>query len=152
MSTCIAYNSRNNKSTCFFSTCITVYHKHDEYPLSTLYQTLLTTYFSPASSFYQQSQFIPIATKVNANVGGCVIGFLIPIFIVFYIIQLSLNKTVLLRAVFELDREVAGKVVEEAKEEKVHTTYPHISHITYLQYTLGIYIPFFFKPFQYTLL
>ena len=51
--------------------------------------------------------------------GGFVAGFIIPILIVFYIIQLSLNKTVLLRAVFELDREVAGKVVEEAKEEKV---------------------------------
>ena len=74
------------------------------------------------------TQFIPIATKVNANVGGFVIGFIVPILVVFYIIQLSLNKTVLLRAVFELDREVAGKVVEEAKEEKVDLTltYPRI--------------------------
>ena len=55
--------------------------------------------------------------------GGFVAGFIIPILIVFYIIQLSLNKTVLLRAVFELDREVAGKVVEEAKEEKVDQTH-----------------------------
>ena len=87
-------------------------------------------------------QFIPIATKVNANVGGFVIGFLIPIFIVFYIIQLSLNKTVLLRAVFELDREVAGKVVEEAKEEKVCSS-KFILSLHTCQYALVIFPSFF---------
>ena len=65
------------------------------------------------------TQLIPMATKIGHNLGGFIVGFIIPILFIFYVIQLTLNKTVLLRAVFELEREIAGKVVEFAKEEKV---------------------------------
>ena len=59
------------------------------------------------------TQMIP--ATVN---GGWIIAFLLPIPIILYILQMILAKAVLLRAVFELNRDVAAQVVADHNEEK----------------------------------
>ena len=63
------------------------------------------------------TQLIPLAL-ISFHNAAWIVGFLIPIGFNFMIIQMLLNKAVLLRAVHTLEREVAGGVCEDAVEEK----------------------------------
>jgi Ca2+-binding EF-hand superfamily protein len=63
------------------------------------------------------TQLIPLSLTSNHN-ASWIIGFIIPIGFNLYIIQMTLNKAVLLRSVYELEREIAGKICEDAIEEK----------------------------------
>ena len=63
------------------------------------------------------TQLIPLVL-ISSHSAAWIVGFLIPIGFNFTIIQMLLNKAVLLRAVHTLEREVAGRVCEDAVEEK----------------------------------
>ena len=63
------------------------------------------------------TQLIPL-TIVSLQNPGWIIGYLLPIGFNFTIIQILLNKAVLLRAVHTLEKEIAGKICEEALEER----------------------------------
>lgn len=63
------------------------------------------------------TQLLPLVVISN-HTAGWTIGFIILIAVNFYIIQMILNKAVLLRAVHSLERDVAGKICEDAVEER----------------------------------
>ena len=63
------------------------------------------------------TQLLPLVVISN-HTAGWIIGFIIPVAVNFYIIQMILNKAVLLRAVHSLERDVAGKICEDAVEER----------------------------------
>ena len=63
------------------------------------------------------TQLIPLSLH-SLHSAGWVIGFLIPMGFNFFIIQMVLNKAVLLRSVYQLEREIAGKICEDAVEER----------------------------------
>jgi Ca2+-binding EF-hand superfamily protein len=60
------------------------------------------------------TQMVPVTHNA-----GWVFAFILPIPCVLYVLQLIMSKAVLLRAVYELNREVAAKVISDAAEEKV---------------------------------
>ena len=64
------------------------------------------------------TQLIPLV-KSSFHNASWVVGFLIPIGFNFLVIQMILNKTVLLRSVYQLNREVAGRVCEDVAEERL---------------------------------
>jgi len=64
------------------------------------------------------TQFVPMISEGDLS-GGWIVGFLAYIFANFYIIMLLLNKAVILRAVFVMDVEVVGTVLEDEHELQV---------------------------------
>ena len=70
-------------------------------------------------SFYvavMTTQLIPIVQSSGQN-WGWIVGLVLPNVLTFLVIQITMNKAVLLRSVYKLDREIAGRVVEDRKEE-----------------------------------
>ena len=63
------------------------------------------------------TQFIPIVVHAGHN-WGWIVCFLLPIFFTFAIIQGTLSKAVILRSVYKLDCNVAGKVLDDFQEGK----------------------------------
>ena len=61
------------------------------------------------------TQMIPILSYGNYN-GGWTFAFILLIGINFYIMQRILTQAVLLRSVYQLDHEIAGKVIENSNE------------------------------------
>ena len=74
------------------------------------------------SNFYISitcTQILPLVIRTNQGYsGGWIFGFLFPIICNFLMLQQILSKCVLLRAVYELDADVAGAVCEDTKEER----------------------------------
>jgi Ca2+-binding EF-hand superfamily protein len=62
------------------------------------------------------TQLIPMVTQVNRS-AGWIIGLIIPAILNFLVLKMLLNKAVMLRAVFEIDKDVVGKVCEDTLEE-----------------------------------
>ena len=58
------------------------------------------------------TQMLPILSN-----GGWIVGFILPVPLILYILQRIMTKAVLLRAVYELNREVTAKVIEDSREE-----------------------------------
>ena len=58
------------------------------------------------------TQMLPILSS-----GGWIVGFLLPVPLILSILQRIMTKAVLLRAVYELNREVTALVIEDTREE-----------------------------------
>ena len=58
------------------------------------------------------TQMLPILSN-----GGWIVGFILPVPLILYILQRIMTKAVLLRAVYELNREVTALVLEDTREE-----------------------------------
>ena len=78
-------------------------------------QLLMTFFISICAT-----QILPlvIRTDVTATSGGWIFGFVLPVVVNLFMLQQILSKSVLLRAVYELDESVAGAVCEDAKEAR----------------------------------
>ena len=63
------------------------------------------------------TQLLPLNVS-TAKGGGWYVGFIILIMMNFYIIQMILNKSVLLRSVHSLERAIAGKICEDTVAER----------------------------------
>ena len=83
------------------------------------------------------TQMIPMIDN-----GGWILALIIPVPCILYILQMVLTKAVLLRAVYELNREVASLVTypftHTSTHPHIHTrmypeSYPHDSNLTLLE-------------------
>ena len=78
------------------------------------------------------TQILPLVIRTTQGYsGGWIFGFLLPIICNFLMLQQILSKCVLLRAVYELDADVAGNNAEHA--ENTHETYPSNTHSQHTQ-------------------
>ena len=65
------------------------------------------------------TQILPLVIRTTQSyAGGWIFGFLFPVLCNFLMLQQILSRCVLLRAVYELDADVAGAVCEDTKEER----------------------------------
>ena len=78
-------------------------------------QLFMTFYISVCAT-----QILPLVVRTDVTIGraGWIFGFVLPVVVNLFMLQQILSKSVLLRAVYELDESVAGAVCEDAKETR----------------------------------
>jgi len=78
-------------------------------------QLLMTFFISICTT-----QILPLVVRTDVTIGraGWIFGFVLPVVVNLFMLQQILSKSVLLRAVYELDESVAGAVCEDAKEAR----------------------------------
>jgi len=78
-------------------------------------QLFMTFYISVCAT-----PILPLVVRTDVTLGraGWIFGFVLPVVVNLFMLQQILSKSVLLRAVYELDESVAGAVCEDAKEAR----------------------------------
>lgn len=78
------------------------------------------------------TQLIPLVLSSKHN-GAWIVGFLVPIGFNLLMLQMILDKAVLLRSVYQLEKETAGKITEDDIEEQAAIAYLRTTVINVLK-------------------